>query len=145
MNKVQRDLKYGKECEKRVKPVLEELFGKLTSTDKYNDKENFDFYNKYYFVEHKQRNIRFGRYDSLYFDKVKYNRYLQLKQQNPDLRFFIVWSCLDDRYMWEFNENKNEFYEQVNTFDRGRGYDQSTPMIHVRNEYIEPFNDFYSE
>jgi len=145
-NRLQQDLRNGKKAEIQVKPILEELFGKLKSTDRYNDKENFDFYNKRYFVEHKQRSSTpFGKYDSLFFDKVKYNRYLSLKKQNPKLRFFIVWSCKDDRYMWEFTEDTKEFYEQVNCFDRGRGGVEATKMIHVKNEYIAPFSDFYTE
>ena len=117
MTRLQQDLINGKKAEHKVKPILQELFGKLKSTDTYNDKENFDFYNKSYFIEHKDRpTTKFGRYDSLFFDKVKYNRYLSLVKDNPKLRCFIVWSCKDDRYMWGFTQDKEEFYEQVNCF-----------------------------
>ena len=133
------DINYGKKHEHIVKPVLEELFGTLNMNDTFN---NFDFSNNKFFVEHKKRNIPFGKYDSLIFDKVKYDKYLELKKQNKRLQFFIVWSCSDGIYMWEFNENSDEFYIR-DKYDVDKGcWDNTKQTICVLNEYISPFNDF---
>lgn len=134
------DLKFGLNAEKGVKPILETLFGKLTKTeDKFN---NFDFYNDKYYVEHKQRNIVFGQFDSLIFDKVKYDKYLELKEKNPKLQFFVVWSLRDDRFMWKMNEDTSQFYIK-HEFNVNRGsYTQTTRTMCVKNEFIHPFDDF---
>jgi hypothetical protein len=133
------DIKYGKKHEHLVKPVLEELFGKLKMNDTFN---NFDFSNKNFYVEHKKRNIKFRHYDSLIFDKVKYDKYLELKKENKKLQFFIVWSCSDRMYMWEFSESKEEFYIR-DKYDVDKGcWDNTKQTICVLNEYISPFNDF---
>lgn len=144
MRNIKEDLKFGKNAEKIVKPILDDVFGELIATDNFN---NFDFSNDKYFVEHKQRNIPFGQYDSLYFDKVKYNRYLELKKENPNIRCFIIWSCINGRYVWEFKDqfNGNDacfyMYTQKNQ-DRGKGYLQNTEMVSVFNEYITKLEDF---
>ena len=134
------DLKFGLNAEKGVKPILETLFGKLTKTeDKFN---NFDFYNDKYYVEHKQRNIVFGQFDSLIFDKCKYDKYLELKEKNPKLQFFVVWSLRDNRFMWKMNEDTSQFYIK-HEFNVNRGtYTQTTRTICVKNEFIHPFDDF---
>lgn len=137
--KIKNDIAYGKQAEQTVKPLLEKLFGEL----KFNhDTHNFDFSNDKYYVEHKQRNISFGRYDSLIFDKVKYNKYLELKQENPKLQFFVVWSLQDDIYMWKINENSEEFYIR-DKYDVDRKFwDHTKKTVCVLNNYIGKFSDF---
>jgi len=134
------DINYGKKHEHIVKPVLEELFGTLNMNDTFN---NFDFSGHNCYVEHKKRNIPFGQYDSLIFDKVKYDKYLQLKNNSKkNLQFFIVWSCSDGIYAWEFNENSDEFYIR-NKYDVDRGcWDNTKKTICVLNKYISPLHDF---
>jgi len=138
---IKADIKFGKNAERIVKPILEEIFGELQEGETF---DNFDFYNDNYYVEHKQRNVEFGRYNGLFFDTVKYNKYLQLKNDNPDLRFFIVWSCRNGRYIWEFSEVEEEFNRFTQTRNRGRGV-VDTHMINVFNNYIKPFNEFSLE
>ena len=140
MRDIKKDVVFGNRCEKIIKPIIDNIFGDLTlSEDKF---ANFDFYNDNYYVEHKQRSIRGNQFNSLYFDKVKYNKYLELREENPKLRFFIIWSCLDGRYIWEFQDQVKPdgdccFYERLQcNQDRGKGYLQNTPMIHVFNEDI---------
>jgi len=140
MGKIQDDLKKGLEAEKRVKPTLERLFGALNKTeDKFN---NFDFYNDKYYVEHKQRYIPFGKFDSLIFDKVKYDKYLELKEKNPKLQFFVVWSLQDDIYMWKMNEDTSQYYIKHDFYVDRITHKQTTRTICVRNEFISPFSDF---
>ena len=69
MGKNKDDLNVGLKAEKTVKPILEKLFGELTKTE--NQYDNFDFTNYKYYVEHKERFINFGQYDSLYLEKPK--------------------------------------------------------------------------
>tara|TARA_R110001599_G_scaffold222685_2_gene421829 strand:+ start:2588 stop:3058 length:471 start_codon:yes stop_codon:yes gene_type:complete len=137
--KIKNDIAFGKQAEQTVKPLLEKLFGEL----KFNhDTHNFDFSNDKYYVEHKQRNISFGRYDSLIFDKVKYNKYLELKQENPKLQFFVVWSLQDDIYMWKINENSEEFYIRDKYDVDLKRWRSDKKTVCVLNNYIGKFSDF---
>ena len=74
------------------------------------------------------------------FDKVKYNKYLQLKKENPELRFFICWSCKNGKYIWEFTDDEKQYETFKQTRDRGMGI-KTTDMINVKNEYIIEFNN----
>lgn len=140
MGKIKDDLNVGLKAEKTVKPILEKLFGKLTKTkDPY---DNFDFYSDKYMVEHKERFINFGQYDSLYLEKCKYEKFLILKEKNPQLRFFAVWTCRNGRYMWEINDDTTQFYDKYNMKVNRGTHTQSSNVICVRNEYISPFSDY---
>ena len=78
-NTLQADLKHGLAMELIRQGRLEEMFGKLRKTkNKFN---SFDFVNQRFYIEHKERCVRFGQYDSLYFDYVKYENYLRLKKE----------------------------------------------------------------
>lgn len=137
--KIKNDIAFGKKHEHKVKPTLETLFGKLEFN---HDTHNFDFSNKDFYVEHKQRNLTFGRYDSLIFDKVKYDKYQELKTKNPNLQFFVVWSLHNDRYMWEVTDNTEEFYIRDKYDVDRKCWDPTKKQICVKNEYINKFTDF---
>jgi len=136
----QNDINFGKKHEHKVKPILETLFGELKMNDTFN---NFDFIGHNCYIEHKKRNIPFGQYDSLIFDKVKYDKYLELKNNSKKrLQFFIVWSCSDGMYAWEFNENEEEFYIR-DKYDVDLGeWRNDKKTICVLNKYISRFDDF---
>lgn len=141
MPEIKTDLKFGLNAENKTKPILEELFGELTKTEnKYN---NFDFYNKYVYVELKtRRNVAFGQYDSLIFDKCKYDKYIELKNDKCEKQFFVVWNLSDGLFMWKMSKDTNQFYIKHN-FHVNRGdYTQTTRTIHVKNEFIKPFHKF---
>ena len=141
MGRIRDDLKYGKKAEAIVKPILETKFGELTQDP--NPYANFDFFNEKYCVEHKQRNIPFGRYDSLMFDSVKYKKYLKLRQEGK--RCFIVWSLSTGKYIWEFEDqfrgDDAVFHEQVKSINRVT-HTQVTDVVCVFNEFIKPFSEF---
>jgi hypothetical protein len=147
MTNVIKDIKFGKKHEKLVHPLLEKTFGKLKFDSQF---ANFDFFNDDYYVEHKQRDLNLNKsiLDSLFFDKVKYDKYIELKNHKPHLRFFIIWSCKDHRYIWEFQDQVKDdgecsFYESIQKdFDRGRGYLQTTKMINVFREELTKYQDF---
>ena len=93
--------------------------------------------------------MRFGQYDSLYFDYVKYENYLRLKKEYPDKRFIIVWTCNCQSYYWEFTEEDEDengdavFYSQLQVMDRRRGQGMKpNHMTYVFNEHIRPLADF---
>ena len=130
------------------------IFGKLKEDE--DPFANFDFVSEdeKYHIEHKYRpdiDLNNCRYDSLYFDYVKYKRYKELKKIDPEKRFFICWNCSGTRVMWEFKkygyENENgecEFYfsKQFNQ-DRGNGRPQDTDMVNVFMEAIEPIEKYF--
>ena len=129
------------------------IFGKLKEDE--NKFANFDFVSldDKFHVEHKYRpdiDLKNCNYDSLYFDYIKYRRYKELKKEDPEKRFFIIWNCSGTRVIWEFKkygwENEKgecEFYftKQFNQ-DRGNGYAQDTDMVNVFMECIEPIEKY---
>lgn len=139
------DRTHGKRCETLVKRTLEDTFGELTQDpERY---ASFDFFNDNYFVEHKQRNLTFGRYDSLMFEYSKYKTYLAKKKENPSLRFFIVWSLTDGKYVWEFEDqfrgDDAVFMTDADmSVNRGTHVQNST-VVKVFNEYISKLDEFY--
>ena len=146
-NTLQADLKHGLAMELIRQGRLEEMFGKLRKTkNKFN---SFDFVSDKFYVEHKERNVRFGQYDSLYFDYVKYENYQRLKKEEPDKRFVIVWTCNGESYFWEFTEVDEDingdvvFYSQLQVMDRRRGQGMKpNHMTYVFNENIRPLAEF---
>jgi len=146
-NTLKADLKHGLNAEMVRKGRMDEMFGTLTKTkNKFN---SFDFKNQRFYVEHKERAIQFGRYDSLFFDYIKYERYIELKKEEPDKRFIIVWTCLGESYFWEFTEEDERykwrcyFYTETKMMDRRRGQGMKPQsLVYVFNEHIRPLADF---
>ena len=159
MRNLKQDLRIGIKEEINTMNFLnnnKNIFGKL-SQDKDNF-ANFDLVSadKKFYVEHKHRpdiDFKNCRYDSLYFDKIKYDKYIELKKEDPEIRSFIIWNCSGQRVIWEFKEygwenEKGEcemyFSEQLNQ-DRGKGYLQDTKMCNVFIEDIKQLSDFFIE
>ena len=146
-NTLKADLKHGLNAEMVRKGRMDEMFGTLTKTkNKFN---SFDFKNDKFYVEHKERSCRYGRYDSLFFDYIKYERYIELKKEEPDKRFIIVWTCRGDSYFWEFTEKDEDdngdvvFYTKTKMMDRRRGNGfQPQSLVYVFNENIKPLSEF---
>ena len=150
MRDIVKQVSFGKYWENKCKEQLNELntFGQLNLTDSYNDFENFDMFNDNYYIEHKQRKIKGKQYPTLVFDYVKWRRFLELKKDKPSLRFFVIWTCTDDRYIWEMKEPMWGTEVYVNRWeqqDRGKGYLQDTDVCNVPVEYIKKFKDFNLE
>jgi hypothetical protein len=159
MRDLKKDLKIGKREEIKTLILLnsaDTIFGKLEEDE--DQFANFDFVSedKKYHVEHKWRpeiDLKTCRYDSLYFDRVKYKRFLELKKEDPEKRCFIIWNCSGTRVWWEFKkygwENEDgevEFYfsKQFNQ-DRGNGYAQDTDMVNVFVEALHPISEVFTE
>ena len=159
MRNLKEDLKIGKREEVKTLILLnasETMFGNVLQDE--DQFANFDFVSedKKYHIEHKYRpdiNLKTCRFDSLFFDRVKYKRYRELIKEDPEKRFFIIWNCAGERVWWEFKkygwENEKgecEFYfsKQFNQ-DRGNGYLQNTDMVNVFMEDTHPFSEFFTE
>ena len=146
-NTLKADLKHGLNAEMVRKERMDQMFGTLTKTkNKFN---SFDFKNDKFYVEHKERSCRYGRYDSLFFDYIKYERYIELKKKEPDKRFIIVWTCMNQSYYWEFTEVDEDengdavFYTDTQLMDRRRGNGfQPQSLVYVFNENIRPLAEF---
>ena len=139
MGKIRDDLKHGKRAERRVHKILETKFGELThDPDQF---ANFDFYNDKFCVEHKQRNINHDQYGDLFLERAKYDKYLKLREEGK--RCFIVWSCLDGMYVWEFEDqfrgDDAVFYDETERINR-KTHIQSSVVSHVFIEYIKKFD-----
>ena len=110
MRNLQQDLKKGKIEEEKTLILLNAghtMFGNVLQDE--DQFANFDFVsedNKYH-IEHKFRpdiNLKTSNYDSLYFDYAKYRRYKELKKEDPEKRFYIIWNCSGERVWWEFKK-----------------------------------------
>ena len=139
MGKLRDDLKRGKQAERQVHRILETKFGKLIHDP--NQFANFDFYNERFSVEHKDRNINHDQYGDLYMERAKYDKYLKLRERG--IRCFIVWSCLDGKYVWEFEDqfrgDDAVFVDRVEHIDRGT-HIQSSVVTHVECAYMKKFD-----
>jgi len=146
-NTLQQDLKKGLKAESERVKDFEKVFGDLTKTSQY---DNFDWVNdkKHFYVEHKERNIKFGTYGDLFFDRVKYDRYLEIKKEDPFARCFIIWTCNGDSYIWEmcdqFDDQDNAcFYFSRREMDRRKGHGwKPQELVNVFIEEIVRFKDF---
>ena len=171
MRDINYDLKIGSKGEDIVKPLLETVFGTLINNNESNQFDNFDFKNDKFYVEHKHRidlhltevktkdnkyyhikslrNPRFKPFSGLMFDKCKYDKYLELKKEDPNLRFFICWTCnptidKDKIYYWEFkpdDSESDEFTREKMKTDNGRGRYVMRDVINVISCYLNKFND----
>ena len=159
MRNINHDLELGSNAEDSVKPILETIFGKLVNNNDTNQFDNFDFKNDKFYVEHKFRhdlelkevkyyngtkfyNIKSlrnpkARINGLFFDKCKYIKYLELSRKNPELQFYICWTCnksidKDKIYYWKFKpEDCDEFDEFKMKTDNGRGRFVMRDVINV--------------
>ncbi len=150
---LKRDLKIGEIGEKKVHPFLESKFNTTIVNNNDEDKfANFDFRNETrdLWIEHKER----YRYNSTglntyYFDEVKLNRFRQLKQENPSIRGFIVWTFKDTRKIWEVDLNQLhedgetcKWYIEPQHRDFGKGYKQHRQVVNVFADETIKFDDF---
>ena len=157
MRNINHDLKIGSKGEELVKPILDDVFGTLINNNENNQFDNFDFKNDKFYVEHKHREdlqltevkTKDNKYyhiksirkpksyiNGLMFDKCKYTKYLQLKREDPNLRFFICWTCnptidKDKIYYWEFKPNKDDYEEFIMKTDNGKGRFVNRNVINV--------------
>ena len=143
---MKQDLNHGLAKESQRKKGFERYFGPLSKTDTF---DSFDFTNNNFYIEHKERGIPFGRYDSLFFDRIKYDEYLRLKTMETNKRFIIIWTCLGESFFWEFtekDEDENEdvvFYFDKQRMDRRKGMGYKTQeLVKVFNEHIKPLSQF---
>ncbi len=157
MRNLKEDLKIGKREEVKTLILLnagETMFGNVLQDE--DQFANFDFVSEdeKYHIEHKWRpdiNLKTCRFDSLYFDRVKYKRFIELKKEDPEKRFFIIWNCSGERVFWEFKkygwENEDGevemYYSNQYNQDRGNGYLQDTCMCNVFMESLHPFSEFF--
>lgn len=146
-NTLAKDLQHGLAKEAERRGDFENTFGTLEKTGTY---DNFDWHNpmKHFYLEHKERSIPFGKYDSLFFDRVKYDKYLELKEEDARIRCFIIWTCQGVPYIWEFKDQFDDddnacFYVSRKMMDRRKGHGfRPQQLINVFNEEIVLLKDF---
>ena len=132
MNEIQKkDLRYGYQSESDIHEFLETYFGKLQNTKDNQDMGEFyefDKYNENVFIEMKTRRIKHNQYNSLMFGKNKLNKAKKLKEENPLIRVFFLWRCLDGVYYWELDSSTYDIKFSGRT-DRGK--DERADLVHV--------------
>ncbi len=148
---MKRDLKIGTIGENKVHPFLETKFKQSFMNNNEDDKfANFDFRNETadLWIEHKERYRYKSNLNTYYFDVVKLNRFKKLKEENPNIRGFIVWTFQDCRKIWEvdldqFHENEEaKWYIEHQYKDFGNGYKQHRDVVNVFADETLKFEDF---
>ena len=159
MRNIQEDLKIGKREEKKTLILLnagETMFGNVLQDEDPFARFDFVSEDEKYHIEHKWRpttDLKTCRYDSLYFDRIKFKTYQELKKIDPEKRFYIIWNCSGERVWWEFKpygwENEDGdcemYYSKQYNQDRGRGFPQDTTMCNVFIEALHPFSEFFKK
>ena len=167
MRNISEDLDIGTKGEDNVKSILDDVFGTLINNNENNQFDNFDFKNNNFYVEHKFRhdleleevktkdnkyyNIKSLRnskayINGLFFDKCKYTKYLELSKEDPNLRFYICWTCnstidKDKIYYWEFKPDSDEYEEFKMRTDNGKGRYVNRNVINVISCNLNKLND----
>tara|TARA_R110001599_G_scaffold41150_1_gene124685 strand:- start:685 stop:1197 length:513 start_codon:yes stop_codon:yes gene_type:complete len=167
MRNISVDLDIGVKGENNVKSILDDVFGTLINNNESNQFDNFDFKNNNFYVEHKFRhdleleevktkdnkyyNIKSLRnskayINGLFFDKCKYTKYLELSKEDPNLRFYICWTCnstidKDKIYYWEFKPDSDDYEEFKMRTDNGRGRYVNRNVINVISCNLNKLND----
>ncbi len=150
---IKRDLKIGEIGEKKVHPFLESKFKEsIVNNNDENKYANFDFRNENrdLWIEHKERyRYRSTSFNTYFFDEVKLNRFKQLKEMNPNVRGFIVWTFQDCRKIWEVDLNDThedgetiKWYTEHQHRDFGKGYKQHREVVNVFADETMKFDDF---
>ena len=148
---LKRDLKIGEIGEKKVHPFLISKFYQPIVNNNDEDKfANFDFRNESsdLWIEHKERYRYKSDLNTYYFDEVKLNRFRKLKEENPNIRGFIVWTFKDCRKIWEvdlnqFHDNEEaKWYIEPQHRDFGKGYKQHRKVVNVFADETMMFDDF---
>ena len=148
---LKRDLQIGKNAEKEIHPLLENIFNKkIIPTDTFDEYCNFDFTNETrdIWIEHKNRVNYSSNFNTYFFDLVKLEKFRNIKYKNPKARAFVVWTFKNERKIWEItdtNKDTNGFYYyyiQRQNRDRGKGYKQITDVVNVFNERTTKLEDF---
>ena len=137
MNEIKKqDLKNGFKMEEILKPVLENKFGKLKYTKKY---DNFDYSNDNVLIELKNRNANWKQYPSLMFSTAKLNKAQELlKDNNFKKEIYIFWKLKDGLYYWKYN--KDEYNISIGGRN-DRGCNEYQDVVFINNEYIKNYND----
>lgn len=132
-----KDLNMGLNMETALKPVLDNKFGDLKLTSKY---DKFDYINDNFIIELKTRRIKFKQYPTLIFSEKKLIKAKTIK----DKRIFFMFKLEDGLYYWEYDKDRenidNEYFiAKGGRKDRGKNEIQN--CVNVKNDYIKNFND----
>ncbi len=135
------DLNLGFRSEEEIHSYLENYFGSLRKTKdniNYGKYFEFDKYNDYCFIELKTRRIKHNQYHSLFFGKNKYIKGQTLIEENPNIRIFYIWRCLDGVYYWE--HGSSEYTEEISG-RRDRGKIEENVCIHISQVNLTKLED----
>ena len=131
------DLRYGFKSENEIHSYLEQYFGELKKSEEDPTKGKyyeFDKFNDNYFIELKTRRINHNRYSTLMFGYNKYKKGEELKKENPSLRIFYCFRCLDGTYYWEHDSS---IYQVALSGRCDRGKYEYHDCVHIKTEHLK--------
>ncbi len=108
------NLPFGKEHEEKIYPLIKNVFNnKLEKAD--DQYSNFDYLSDDMVVELKTRRGDYlqKQYATFPFDAVKFDKWRELKNNNPNLEGYICWLWVDmgRLHYWKIHENSPESNE----------------------------------
>ena len=131
------DLQFGLTNEIYKKKKKENIFGELKKTK--NTYDNFDFYNNNFFIELKTRRINHNKYNSLYFDKCKYDKGLEYLKKG--FRVIFIWDCIDKMVLWELkSDEKVSYFKYGGRTDRGK--EEISKLCNIPTKHLINYSDF---
>ena len=131
------DLQFGLTNEIYKKKKIENIFGELNKTK--NTYDNFDFYNNNFFIELKTRRINHNKYNSLYFDKCKYDKGLEYLKKG--FRVIFIWDCIDRMVLWELkSDEKVSYFKYGGRTDRGK--EEISKLCNIPTKHLINYSDF---
>ena len=141
MNKKTDDLKYGFISEERIHNFLEYYYGPLKNTQ---DNESmgkyfeYDKYNDDCFIEIKTRRLNHDKWPTLMFGHNKFLKGEELKKENPKLRIFYVFKCIDTICYWEHDTTD---YKVLWSGRSDRGVYEYADCVHIKTADLKFFDD----
>ena len=136
-----KDLKFGLQSERKIKPILEEHF-KLSlkkSANKYSVYDYFTEDKKVYF-ELKSRRIHKNQYRDVMVGANKINAGLKLIEEGCDV--YICWKFTDKLCYYKIDKNtlKDEWKREGGRWDRGR--DEIDMLYYIPTNNMTDIVDF---
>lgn len=111
--KYKKDVKDGLNAEIECKERLENIFGKLESSDRYCF---YDFSNDEYLIELKSRKCNHDTYPTA---MINHPKIIKWKTNYPNKKFISAFLYKDGLYYWEYNVDELSHIGTTGRTDRG--------------------------
>ena len=100
----------------------------------FQSEKDIHSYLENYLIELKTRRIKHNQYHSLFFGKNKFIKGEELLKDNPELKIYYLWRCIDGVFGWL--HDSTEYNEEISG-RRDRGKIEENLCIHISQANIK--------